>query len=57
MHYCSMELEKFDDVANNDYKYEEYVTVDPRDILQRGWERLNDDVKSEVRAHPCISPV
>ncbi|TPX37140.1 hypothetical protein SmJEL517_g01031 [Synchytrium microbalum] len=47
MHYASLELEKYDDIANNDFDMEEYYNVDPKVILQKSYDAVQSDAPKE----------
>jgi hypothetical protein len=47
MHYASLELERFDDIANNEYDIDEYYNVDPKDILQKSYDAVQQDAAKE----------
>ena len=47
MHYASLELEKFDDIVNNEFDMENYYNVDPKDILQKSYEAVTRDAAKE----------
>ncbi|KAJ3045353.1 hypothetical protein HDV00_010223 [Rhizophlyctis rosea] len=48
MHYCSAELEKYDDIAAIDYDPKEYDKVDPKEVLQKSYDAVCADAKSET---------
>ncbi|TPX43659.1 hypothetical protein SeMB42_g02301 [Synchytrium endobioticum] len=47
MHYASQALEKYDDIANNEFDMEEYYNVDPRIILQKSYDAVSEDAGKE----------
>ena len=47
MHYASAELEKYDDIAAIDYDPKQYDKVDPKEVLQKSYDAVCADAKSE----------
>ncbi|KAI9205726.1 phosphatase 2C-like domain-containing protein [Polychytrium aggregatum] len=48
MHYANMEIAKFDDIANAEYSIEEYVDLDPKNVLTESYKRICEDAAKEL---------
>ena len=48
MHYISSELEKYDDLLNEEISSLDYYNIDPRKIMQQGLNALLNETKDQV---------
>ena len=48
MHYISSELEKYDDLLNEEITSLDYYNIDPRKIMQQGLNALLNETKDQV---------
>ncbi|KAJ3117525.1 hypothetical protein HDU96_006454 [Phlyctochytrium bullatum] len=47
MHYASVQLESFDDIANCDYDINDYYNIDPLQVLSNAYEQTTRDAANE----------
>ncbi|KAJ3086574.1 hypothetical protein HK102_012896, partial [Quaeritorhiza haematococci] len=55
MHYASLELERYDDIANNEYDIDDYYNLDPALVLERAYENVCRDAEEEGLVGSCTA--
>ena len=48
LHYISLELDKYDDIVNEDISTVDYYNIDPRKIIQLGLNSLLEETQDKI---------